>query len=523
MPRLGRAEALTAAETDAPLIEARGIVKKFGSLVANDVEAFKLRAGEIHALLGENGAGKSTLSKILYGYYRPDEGEIRVDGKKVSIASPRDARGLGIGMVFQTFTLIPAFSVLENIALFLNDLPYVIKREEIGRRVDDYATRFGFSVKLDSLVRQLSAGEQQQVEILKQLVAGARVLILDEPTKVLTPQESKGLFESMAALRASGYAVVFISHKLSEVLSCADRITIMRQGRIAGVLNSGEANEAKLLTLMFGDAVKPGKPMSRTGQIGPKQSPVLELRSVSAGGHLRGVALREITLSIHAGEMFGIAGISGNGQRELSDVILGLSRPARGTKLMWGEDAASWSVAQIRERGAAFIADDPHAFSSVAALTVRENIALGSGRKYRNRLGLDWHKLEEDAKAAFARFRLPRPPLEAQAATLSGGNLQRMVLARELSRNPELIVALYPTRGLDVQSANAVRDALLRMRDGGAAILVASEELEELFVISDRVFVLNEGRLVAQFEPGQYNAEAIGSWMVRLPELSDAA
>jgi simple sugar transport system ATP-binding protein len=507
----------------APLLEARGILKKFGSLTAVDVEEFSLQAGEIHALLGENGAGKSTLSKILYGYYRPSNGEIRIEGRRVSIASPGDARALGIGMVFQSFTLIRAFSVIENIALFLQDLPFTIKRKEIARRIEEFSARFGFRLKLDAAAGQLSPGEQQQVEILKQLIAGARVLILDEPTKVLTPQESRGLFESMAALKAGGFGIVFISHKLPEVLACSDRITVMRQGRIAGQVRAGDADEAKVLPLMFGGAAEAAKAKPSLSRESRKPLPVLELRNISAAGSAGNLSLTDISLAVHEGEIVGVAGISGNGQRELANLILGLDRPERGTKLMWGEDAGRWSIARIRSRGTASIADDPSSHSFVGSLTVRENLALGSGKKYRSRLGIQWPKLESEMKAAFARFRLPRPSFDARSETLSGGNLQRVSLARELSRNPKLVVAQYPTRGLDVQSASAVRDLLIDMRNAGAAILIFSEDLEELFLLSGRLAVLNRGRLAAMFEPAEYDAEAVGRCMADLPELLNAA
>jgi general nucleoside transport system ATP-binding protein len=507
----------------APLLAARGILKKFGDVAAVDVEEFVLEAGEIHALLGENGAGKSTLSKILYGYYRPDRGEICIDGRMVSISSPKDARALGIGMVFQNFTLIPAFSVIDNIALFLRNLPFVIKRKEIARRIEDFCARFGVSLRLDAAAGQLSAGEQQQVEILKQLMAGARVLILDEPTKVLTPQESRGLFESMAALKASGFSIVFISHKLPEVLACSNRITVMRQGRIAGQVRAEDADEAQILSLMFGRTVEATKTTPHFSFEIRKSPPVLELRNISTAGNAGNLPLGDISLTVHAGEIAGVAGISGNGQRELANLILGLDRPSRGTKLMWGEAAGSWSIARIRGRGTASITDDPHSLSFAGSLTVLENLALGSEKKYHSRLSIQWPKLEGEMKAAFARFRLPHPSFSARAETLSGGNLQRAALARELSRNPRLVIALYPTRGLDVQSAAAVRDLLVDMRNKGAALLIFSEELEELFLLSDRLAVLNEGKLAGIFEPAQYDTEAIGRCMVHLPELSDAA
>jgi simple sugar transport system ATP-binding protein len=508
---------LSAAGSDVPLLEARGILKKFGSLVANDVEQFDVRSGEVHALLGENGAGKSTLCKILYGYYRPDTGEIRSEGNKVSIASPRDARALRIGMVFQTFTLIPAMSVLENISLFLQDLPFILKREEIAKRIADYATRYGFDVKLDVAAGRLSVGEQQRVEILKHLLSGARILILDEPTKVLSPQESLGLFTSMLALKASGYAVIFISHKLPEVLACADRITIMRHGRIAGRLKVEDATEAKLLALMFEDTPVLRVPERSGHRQDFERTPVLELIAVSTSESPGSIPLRDLSLKVHSGEIVGVAGISGNGQRELSDLILGMSSPVQGVKLLWGEDAGGWSIAKIRDHGAAYVADDPLTFSSVSALSVRENLALGVGRKYHTRFAIHWEKLEDEMRDAFERFRLPMPPLGVRVANLSGGNLQRLVLIRELSRNPNLIIALYPTRGLDVQSATAVRDVLLDMKRKGAALLVVSEELDELFDLSDRIVVLNASRLVAEFGPDQYQSETIGTWMARMP------
>jgi simple sugar transport system ATP-binding protein len=514
---------LPAGSPELPLIETCGIVKKFGALAANDNVCFDLRAGEIHGLLGENGAGKSTLCKILYGYYRPDEGEIRVEGKRVTISSPADARALGIGMVFQTFTLIPALSVLENIALFLRDVPFVLRPDQIGRHVEGFARRFGFQMSLGAQAGRLSAGEQQQVEILKQLLAGARVLILDEPTKVLTPQESEGLFRSMAALKADRYAVVFISHKLPEVLACADRITVMRRGRIAGCLTAAEADEAKLLQLMFERT--PTAPWVRPEAESGKMSALLalELTAASTDSAVGPCPLRDISLKLHPGEIVGIAGISGNGQRELADLILGAAKLSGGSKRMWGEDASRWSILEIRSRGAAAISDDPNAFASAAGLSVRENLALGTDRKFQTRFGMNWPKLEETLKAAYARFRFARPDFGAKAGTLSGGNLQRMVLVRELSRDPRLIVALYPTRGLDVRSASAVRDLLLEARGEGAAILLFSEELEELFTLCDSLAVLNHGRLVAWFSAPHYQVETIGSWMVAAAELSYAA
>jgi general nucleoside transport system ATP-binding protein len=531
----------------APLLNARGIVKRFGTLLANDVDAFTVHAGEIVALLGENGAGKSTLCKILYGYYRPNAGEIRMAGRAETIASPRDARRLGIGMVFQSFSLIPALTVWENVALFLDDIPWVIGPAELLPRMRHYAARLRLTVDPRLPVGRLAVSDRQKVEILKQLVAGARVLILDEPTKVLAPQELEGLFRTLTELRDDGYGVVFITHKLREVTDWADRVVVMRQGRIAATLAGQDASEAALLGFMFGTTVplhareavggseqsKIGttaetatgiapspRPLAARGERGAAHpdalpgSVVLDLEGITTAPRTGAVMLRDISLRLHAGEILGVAGVSGNGQPELAELILGLRRPRRGTRRLWGKDATTWSAARTRDHGVASIPDDPLALAAIPGLTVRENLALGTGRRYRTGLGVDWRRLAAVMDRSVARLRFPPLSYDQRAGVLSGGNLQRVVLARELAHDPKLIVALYPTRGLDTRSAATVRDVLCEARDAGAAVLLVSEDLDELFAVSDRLIVLRDGQIAGTFPPASFRAETVGPCMV---------
>ena len=507
-----------AREASSPLISAHNIVKRFGNLTASDVDLFEVRSGEVHGLLGENGAGKSTLSKILYGYYRPDSGEIRVEGSPVSLRSPAEARALGIGMVFQDFTLIPALSVFENIVLFMQGLPRVLDRRALQKQIAEAAASLGTSMDLEVPAGALSAGDQQKIEILKQVLAGARVLILDEPTKVLAPQECSGLFATLAELRSRGYGIVLITHKLDEVLEAADRISVMRKGRIAGVLDRSAATQAGLLALMFEGRGTREMTRRTARSFGAN---ALELRGVCTDDEGHAVPLGDVSLRVREGEILGMAGIAGSGQRELGALVVGRTRPRRGTKMLWEQDAGEWSIARLRQSGVAFVPENPLEIACVGGLSVAENFALGE-RRYRRGLGIDWPRVQADAESAFDRFGFPRPPLGAGMRTLSGGNVQRAVMARELANRPRLIVALYPTRGLDVHSAQAVRDKLCASAGEGAAVLLVSEDLDELFDLCDRLVVMRRGRIAGEFEPAGYAPEAVGAAMVGAAEMQRA-
>jgi ABC-type uncharacterized transport system ATPase subunit len=497
-----------------PTLVLQEITKSFSAVLANDRVTLEIFGGEVHSLLGENGAGKSTLMKILYGFYQADSGRIELDGRTVRIHSPHDARKNRIGMVFQDFVQIPALTVAENIALFLPGLPAVLDKREIHRRIEELSRRYGFQVDPQAPLGGLSVGERQKVEVLKLLLADARILIFDEPTRSLAPHEIAGLFQVFANLRRDGYSMVFITHKMKEVMACADRITVMRRGRVAGTLTGREATEERLVSLMFGETLPQPSPRKNGGARGGKE-PLLELRGVSTPDQGGSGGLRDINLIIRPGEVVGIAGVSGNGQRELGDVVLGLERCSRGTKFLAGQDATRWPVSRVRASGVAFIPEDPLSMTAFPWLSVQENMALGYARLYSRRAGLsmDWAAVRGDLDDSLDRLGFKIPSFFAPLGTLSGGNVQRMILAREMAHTPKLIIAFYPTRGLDVRSTLAARSLLLSFRDGGAGVLLISEDLGELFALSDRLAVLFRGRIVSTKIPGEITVNEVGHLM----------
>ncbi|MBK8050341.1 MAG: ABC transporter ATP-binding protein [Anaerolineales bacterium] len=452
--------------------------------------------------------------KCLYGFYRPTSGEILIEGRQVHIATPLDGRQLGIGMVFQNFTLIPAMTVAENVALFLPALGIVLHPKAIQARIREVATRYGLEINPAAHVFDLSMGERQKVEILKILLAGARVLIFDEPTSVLAPHEVDGLFAIFDKLRQDGYAILFITHKLPEVMASAQRITVLRRGRVVGQLMRDEATPQAIVRLMLG--AEPPPPVQREGLANEAGAPLFEMNTLSLVDEHTGIGLKEVSLQIFAGEIVGVAGVSGNGQSELADVALGLRRPDGGAFILAGQDASHWSTATILAHGLACIPEDPLRMEAIPGMTVVENMVLGEQLRYTAMGGLtmNWTGARKDAELFLNTTFVTTPPrLDWPVENLSGGNLQRVVIARELSRQPAVLLAYYPARGLDVSNAEAMRQLLLSYRSKGVGILLVSEDMDELFALSDRLVVMYHGRIVGTFRPHETTADEIGHLM----------
>ena len=481
----------------APALEMRGITKRYPGVVANDHIDLDVRPGEIHALLGENGAGKTTLMNVLYGLAKPDEGVILLDGKEATIAGPSDAIARGISMVHQHFMLVPVFTVAENIVLGDETMagPVFLDRGEAWRRIIELGRRFGFEIDPDARVGSLSVGWQQRVEILKALYRDAKILVLDEPTAVLTPQETQEIFAVLRRLAEEGHSVVFISHKLYEVLEIADRITVIRRGKVVGERLPAETNEEDLAELMVGREVQltVNRGESTPGPVS------LKIEGLEAKDDRGAPAVRGVDLVVRSGEILGIAGVAGNGQDELVETIVGLRQPSAGRILLQETDITRAAPREINEAGVAYVPADRHRFGLVLSFPVADNLVLTDYYRppYAHGVIRDDGAIAANAEERIGEYDIRTPSATVRAGTLSGGNQQKVVVAREFDRDLKLLVLDQPTRGLDVGSIEFIHRRVIAKRDAGTAILLVSAELDEVLELSDRIAVMYRGRIVA--------------------------
>ena len=492
-------------------VEMRGIVKRFPGVVANDGVSFAVRQGEIHALLGENGAGKSTLMNILFGIHRPDEGAILVNSEVRHFQSPRDAVNAGLGMVHQHFMLIPRFSVAENVILGSEGPGLRLDRAEAERRVGELAAEYGLRLDPRTRVEDLPVGMQQRVEIVRALYQGSRTLILDEPTALLTPQEVEELYLILERLRAGGGTIIFITHKLREVAAISDRVTVIRRGRAVETLTTAETTASQLAELMVGRAVnlQVERPAATPGD------PLLTVAGLRVKGRGGTVAVNDLSLTVRSGEIVGICGVEGNGQTELVEAIAGLRKIEAGRVAIGSVDVTSHGPTALREAGLSYIPEDRHNRGLVLDFNLTENMLLGNVdvEPFSSGGRIDYEATEDVTERCMAEYDVRAPGCDAPARTLSGGNQQKLIVAREMYRDPQVILAVQPTRGLDVGAIEFVHRQLVALRDAGKGILLVSFELDEIEDLSDRILVLYGGQIVGEFASGTVERATLGLLM----------
>jgi simple sugar transport system ATP-binding protein len=491
-------------------LELRGITKRFGDLVANDAIDLVVEPGEIHALLGENGAGKSTLMNVLYGLYHPDEGQILVDGKQVSFTGPGDAMRAGIGMVHQHFMLIPVFTVAENVELGHERTKFgFLSRRSARREVREVSERYGLQVPVDALVQDLPVGVQQRVEIIKALIRDAKVLILDEPTAVLTPQETDDLMEIMRSLKEGGTSIVFITHKLREVRAVADRITVIRRGKVVGEA-SPTSSSAELASMMV------GRPVQLEIEKEPRQpgAEMLEVENLRVVDPTGKVIVDDVTFRVRAGEIYALAGVQGNGQTELTQALVGLEQVQSGKVSLEGRDITGAGIDQLIGLGVGYVPEDRLHDGLISSFTVAENLVLDLYHRepFSKGFSLDLDRIHKNAEERVEEFDVRTSSTQHPASTLSGGNQQKVVLAREMSRPLKLLIVAQPTRGLDVGSMEFVHRRIVAERDQGGAVIVISTELDEVLGLADRIGVMYRGKIIGEM-PGGADPSEIGLLM----------
>lgn len=497
----------------APILELRGITKRFPGVLANDNMDLSLEKGEIHALLGENGAGKTTLMNILYGLYQPDEGQIFVHGEEVQVHSPRDAIAEGIGMVHQHFMLVPVFTVTENVMLGdeVTRAGGFLDRDEVAESIREISSRYGLEVDPESYVRDLPVGVQQRVEIIKLLYREAEILIFDEPTAVLTPQEADELFKVMRSLVEQGKSIIFITHKLREVMSIADRITVIRNGKVVGTTSPQEADQRKLAEMMVGREVRleVEKAAQREGKL------VLEVRDLVVIDDRDQIAVDGVSFNVHAGEIFGLAGVQGNGQTELVEALTGLREIMEGEVRIEGRDATRHTPRRVTELGTAHVPEDRQRDGLVLSFPVAENLVLQTYYQapFTEGVVMQQEEIFRTAERLIQEFDIRTPGPQTPAGSLSGGNQQKVIVAREFSRPIKLLIASQPTRGLDVGSIEYIHKRIMEKREDGVAVLLVSPELDEILQLSDRIGVMYRGEIVAVVPGEEANKEDLGLYM----------
>lgn len=495
-----------------PILEMKGITKTFGSVTANENVDLTLYPGEIHALLGENGAGKSTLMNVLNGIYRPNSGEILHKGKKVTIRSPKHAVDMGIGMVHQHFRLIPTLTAAENVFLYMPKCDLVLKKKEMEEQIRKWSEEFHLEVEPSALIWQLSVGEQQRVEIVKLLSRGAEILILDEPSAVLTAQEAKEMFRVLRSMADSGKSVVVISHKMNEVMEFADRITVLKGGKVEDTMVAADATVERLTRAVVGEReLKPHKNEGGSRQ----ENVVLDVKDLSVKNDRELMAVKNLSLQIHAGEIFGIAGVAGNGQKELAEAIAGLRKAETGAIVLNGEDVTGQNAkARIKKR-IGFIPEDRLSMGLVPGMTMEENRILkefDTDRFSKHHI-LKRKVIKEMVQDEISRYEIKTAGEKSPVSLMSGGNQQKLLVAREIGGDPTLLIAVYPSRGLDIGAAEAIHEILLEQCKKGVAVLLVSEELDELFQMADRIGVLCSGELMATLEKKEADYDTIGRLM----------
>jgi ABC-type uncharacterized transport system ATPase subunit len=495
------------------ILELHGVTKRFPGVLANDHIDLTLNQGEILALLGENGAGKTTLMNILYGLYHPDEGQIVVRGKAVSLHGPQDAIGLGIGMVHQHFMLVPVFTVAENVMLGVEEQRYglVLDRQSVAKKITEISTQYGLQVNPDRYIKDLGVGIQQRVEIIKLLYRHADILILDEPTAVLTPQEADDLFQVLRNLQAQGKSIVFITHKLREVLAIADRITVLRGGRVIGTAEPAKTTSAELARMMVGREViltvdkKPAQP----GQT------VMAVKDLRVLDDRKNLMVDGVSFEVHAGEVLGVAGVQGNGQTELVEALTGLRLPIAGQVSIADHDLSGSTPRTILELGVAHVPEDRQADGLVLSYSVKDNLVLSEYYRppFARGIVLDEPAIEAAAAARAKQYDVRTPSIFVPVSNLSGGNQQKVIVAREFSRPIKILIAAQPTRGLDVGSIEYIHNRIVEKRDEGTAVLLVSNELDEILSLSDRIAVLYKGKIIDTLPASAATKEGLGLLM----------